>query len=294
MQQRIADEKSRVMQNCRPFLQYKGEPRPSEKNRTTETVKIHIDDTVRKFRNICERLNEFCRRLKHPERFDFQSFQAMASILQNIQEELRLDATCKVLIVNPPRTIRVQLTDAYTSIRKRPYIEFDDRGIVNNEELVSELNEVFQAASLWHQSKFESAETFRKERIRSTPPVKSQQPLNNTATQTVHSASLQEEARRLFESEISKLRNPEWERIDRQMIGRAKNHGCAPRGAPIFFESLGGVLFQQKRTYVFIEKPRSTTDLRPTFRALCASQSEKIGKKIASVLQQKVSPVPKR
>ena len=226
LQQRIADEKSRVMQNCRPFLQYKGEPRPSEKNRTTETVKIHIDDTVRKFRNICERLNEFCRRLKHPERFDFQSFQAMASILQNIQEELRLDATCKVLIVNPPRTIRVQLTDAYTSIRKRPYIEFDDRGIVNNEELVSELNEVFQAASLWHQSKFESAETFRKERIRSTPPVKSQQPLNNTATQTVHSASLQEEARRLFESEISKLRNPEWERIDRQ--------GCSRSGSKRF------------------------------------------------------------
>ncbi|WDQ16795.1 hypothetical protein [Rhodopirellula sp. P2] len=294
LQQRIADEKSRVMQNCLPFLQYKGKPQSSETNRTTETVKIHIDDTVRKFRNICDRLNEFCRRLKHPERFDFQSFQAMAAILQSLQEELRLDATCKVLIVNPPRTVRVQLTDAYASIRKLRYIEFDDRGIVDNEELSFELNEVFQAAFLWYQAKLESAETFRNERIRSKPPGKSQPPLNTTATQSVGDASLHEEARRLFTSEISKLSNPEWERIDRQMIGRAKNDGCAPRGEPIFFESLGGVLFQQKRTYVFIEKPRSKTDLRPTFRALCASQSEKIGKKVASVLQQKVTPVPKK
>ena len=168
LQQRIADEKSRVMQNCLPFLQYKGKPQSNEKNRTTETVKIHIDDTVRKLRNICERLNEFCRRLKYPERFDFQSFQAMSAILQSLQEELRLDATCRVLIVNPPRTIRIELTDAYTSIRKKRYIEFDDRGIIDNQELTFELNEVFTASLLWHKSKREAAEGYRNEHMAQT------------------------------------------------------------------------------------------------------------------------------
>lgn len=158
LQQRIADEKSWVMQNCLPFLQYKGEPHPSDTNKT------HINDTVRKFRNICDRLNEFCRRLQRPERFDFQSFQVMAAILQNIQEELRLHATCQILVVNPSGILHVQLTDAYTSKRKKRHIEFDSRGIIDNEELVYELDETFQAASHWYQKKLESAETFGSER----------------------------------------------------------------------------------------------------------------------------------
>ncbi len=167
LQQRIADEKSRVMQNCLPFLQYKGEPQSSD------TDKVHIDDKVRKFRNICDRLNEFCRRLQHPERFDFQSFQVMAAILQDVQEELQLHATCQILVVNPSGILHVQLTDAYTSKRKKRHIEFNSRGIVDNDELTSELLEVFTASQSWYKAKTEAAESFRNERIASNPkPLK--------------------------------------------------------------------------------------------------------------------------